>query len=103
MKRSLEVLREKLASSGWSKEAGRVSTLIKWAESMPESGKTYSVLDGALTVKYNVAGGATIEVVHSNDPKYTKGSKYQQGAGGDEGKTFDVLFSLIKKSSKTNP
>ena len=104
MKRSLEVLREKLASNGWNKEAGRVSTLIKWAEEILESGKIYSLLDGKVTVLYDASNGASFNVKSSdkiND--YEIGKTYQQGADGDEGKKFDILFSLAKKSIQKTP
>jgi hypothetical protein len=98
MKKSLELLRDKLLGQGWTKEANRVNTLVKWANVIPKKGR-YGVLDNTVTVDYNPSSPSSILVHSSSNPKYKVGDTYYQGS--DE--AFDLLFSLVKKKVEKTP
>lgn len=103
MKKSLELLRDKLSNQGWTKEASRVNTLVKWARAVHVEEGQYG-LDNGATVKYDPKGGAKITIVGQDTlGKYPKDTTYQQGASGDEGKNFDVLYLMIKKKIEKTP
>lgn len=99
MKKSLELLRDKLSNEGWTKEANRVNTLVKWADVIPKKGR-YVLLDNNITVDYNPSSPSSI-LVHSspNNSKYKVGDTYYQGSD----KAFDVLFLMIKKKIEKTP